>query len=137
MRNSIHNTHVIDFHVAQESEQLLWAEYFSLRGDFGLAGAAERRALFHNDALNHECNRGNPQRFTVVQPEHADDMCLSNCFTLGHWTAALYEAYSIEEGSDPVHLHVYGPAELGRRHWHEVKHLIPSTIETISFAYDA
>ena len=56
MRNSIHNGHVIDFHVAQESEQLLWAEYFSLRGDIGAAEAADRRALFHNDALNHECD---------------------------------------------------------------------------------
>ena len=76
-------------------------------------------------------------KYTIVPPEHADDWWLTNCISRGHWTAAAFEAFAPAENTAPTHLHYYGPIETARNVWHEVKHLVPDTIETISFAYDA
>jgi hypothetical protein len=92
---------------------------------------------FNNEEyiIHPECDT--KKTYLRVPPEFCDDWWLTSCISRGHWTGAKWEAFASSEGVPPTHLHYYGPIEVARQDWHEVKHLVPDTIKTISFAYDA
>lgn len=55
MRNPIQNNHVIAYHLHQETEAWVEAEYCNVFGDSDDEFEAEQLALHHDAAMNYEC----------------------------------------------------------------------------------
>lgn len=74
-------------------------------------------------------------KYTVVAPEHCDDMLLYSTLSAGHWTNAAAETFSPIDSPVPTHLHFYTTPNAAREKvWKHIKHLVPSTITTVSFS---
>jgi hypothetical protein len=70
-------------------------------------------------------------KYTVL-PE-CPQMWLTNVITNGHWTNPTAEAMAPAEDGTPEHLHFYCAIDTARALWPQIKHLVPSTIKTVSF----
>ena len=58
---------------------------------------------------------------------------LHTCIHQGNWTSADVELFGPEEYGETTHIHFYTTIEAARKLWPSIKHLVPSTVTTVSF----
>ena len=69
--------------------------------------------------------------YTIL--EECPDYLVNTALTSGHWTAAKAETFVDDHGVES-HLHFYMSRTEARKVWSEIKHLVPHTINTVSFS---
>lgn len=61
------------------------------------------------------------------------NLSLTKRIDTGHWSSAPAELFSRSEGSPPNHIHFQMSRADAYTIWHNIKHLVPDSIETVSF----
>jgi hypothetical protein len=69
--------------------------------------------------------------------EKCPEFELVKCIHKGNWTHAIAEVFMDTDNgvTVPTHLHFYVTREKARKEWSGIKHLIPTTIQTVSFKH--
>ncbi len=145
-KNAAHNDHVIKFYMDREADFERWGAFWNSQ-EGGSGDGLLNAAMLAGIAADKECEMqrrcDNTHRFQRVSAEHWKEMSctygISSVF--GNTQSSEQQERPIDIVLfapdncylEPTHVHFFMTIEEARECWHDIKHMVPTTVETVGF----